>query len=105
MFRVGQLVVCVRDDGFPNKETMRQRGAEFPVRGRIYTMRDLYASDRGGLLCCRLVEITNPTLSVLCGCYGAEPGFSVSRFRPVVDSRLDVFREMLVRPPTERVDA
>lgn len=92
MFHVGQLVVCVDDEinavDFP---------VTLPVRGVVYTIRRV--KNHCGDLAVLVHEIVSPAPVV------GEYGYLASRFRPVVDSHLDVFREMLVRPPTERVDA
>ena len=92
MFRVGQLVVCVDDSLLGDCLTTKV------VRGAVYTIR-AFETHHGiaGVLLCEIVNLKSP--------YGGEYGYLARRFRPIVDSRLDVFREMLVRPPTERVDA
>ena len=87
MFHVGQLVVCVNDT-YPTNHLL---GEIYPVRGVVYTIRELpYRNNLHGLL---LVEIVNEPR--LYSDAFAEKAFDIRRFRPVVETRLDVFREML----------
>lgn len=93
-FEVGQRVVCIadrptNDDGLPN----------FVVKGHIYTIRGVgtFKGNHGVWL----EELANPKTKGSWGC--RERGFGVGRFRPVNESRLDIFRKLLVEPPKETV--
>jgi hypothetical protein len=104
-FRVGQKVVCV--------ETWHLNGTGYgdevgPVRGRIYTIRDIGFGLNPAYphsLQVRLAEITIP-LRPYRGFPLQEPGFSVSRFRPIVERKTDIsiFTAML-NPSKQGVDA
>lgn len=92
-FHIGQLVVCVDDTLRPP----RYQGAGFEwrydlnglTRGTIYTIRDFehrvpYEGD------IRLVEIVRPICS-----FGFEAAYRIDRFRPLDDTKLSIFRDML----------
>ena len=110
MFFVGQKVKCVNDRNWP---TPRQFGAYtplLPVRGRVYTVREVVPMmregwDEDGLL---LEEIVNPIQTRPNG-NTFELTFRMSRFRPVRTTSIDIFRAMLEPVPTrdvkESVDA
>jgi len=97
MFSVGQLVVCV-DDSIGN---WRIRGQKYVFdlgglqKGKIYTIRETLICPLHNHPAVRLVEIIRPSHIV----YRGEAPFSMRRFRPVVETRLDVFREMLAPVP------
>lgn len=107
MFRPDQLVVCVDD------RTPEQRGIVQPLggswvgsmgglkRGCIYTVRQC-ADTRFFGPCVWLREIVRPPQGAdspeVWG-VTAEPGFMASRFRPLDDSKLSIFREMLAPSP------
>lgn len=84
-FQVGQQVVCVDDSGL-----VRNAGHfTYPIRGRIYTIRELLAHV-DGRPCVRLVEIMNPVgahedVDIYC-----EPYFDCLRFRPLVTRSTDI---------------
>jgi hypothetical protein len=68
--KIGSLVTCMDDSGFPS-------GVTTPVKGHTYTVRELLTS--GGKSCLRLREITNPPQKHLQGT--VECSFKVSRFK------------------------
>ena len=87
-FRVGQRVMCV--DGSPHWGGM---GDEIlPVEGKIYTIRDLVDCKEEGIGV-RVDEIVNaPRLyrtGFMEGCLLPE------RFRPLVETNIDIFKAML----------
>lgn len=98
-FYPGQHVVCVDDTEQSSPQSV---GIKPVIKGTVYTVRDfLNATPWGGDLGVRLGEIINP----LHPKWGCEYGYLISRFRPLKDSRLDVFRQHLVSPPKERIEA
>lgn len=79
-FRVGMKVICIK--------APRGRGWEgfFPsVKGRIYTIREIYISPHSGVLALRFEEHINPICS-----YGYECGYNAERFRPIVDRKAEI---------------
>jgi hypothetical protein len=93
MFHVGQLVVCVDDSmargasPFPGAH-MARRGTIYTVRAIIsFPIRDVFLFE----------ELNNEHL--VPEYFGAEPGFATERFRPLSDSRLAIFRQMLAPIP------
>lgn len=93
MFHIGQRVVCVdaTDGGGCFPPTM-----DGLLKGAVYTVRwaGLSVSSREAI---RVEEITRTKLPGT----DHEVGFLASRFRPVDETRLEVFRQMLA--PTPRV--
>jgi hypothetical protein len=76
---MSEKMVCIKDDGYDPVHTLWIR--EFPVKGRVYTVRKRVHSRWGmGLL---LEEIVNPIMP-----NGAEPNFARSRFRPATEEDL-----------------
>lgn len=102
-FKPGMRVVCVSDEwmpGFKEQEQLRH-GSAFPVKGRVYTLRDVIISEDTGELLVRLVEIVNPPVVILWDGTIGEPLWGAFRFRPLDENRLDVFRDLLVDLPKE----
>jgi hypothetical protein len=98
MFHVGQLVECVNDDGFDGREW---RKFETPKRGVIYTVRDTGPSWTGdGDDAVWLEEIQNPVVYWSGPKIELEPQFRQSRFRPLSDFRLAIFRSLLQPIPS-----
>ena len=89
MFHVGQLVVCVDDVPIPGYSP-EMHGL---TKGIIYTVRGFGIGRCFNDKCVYLKEIIRPIKD------GHEAPFSMWRFRPVVETRLDVFREMLAPVP------
>lgn len=92
MFHIGQLVVCI------NTEKFGCGAQTFPVKGRVYTVRELFTYN--GEPHVHLNEIVNPPDDFPAG-YG-EPWFNAKRFRPVDDKRIEVFRR-IATSPKERI--
>ena len=101
--RPGMRVVCV-DDQWPRLVLAHATifGSCFPTKGRVYTVREALAWDE--TVCIRLVEIRNPDVTFFDDAGNpVEPAFRATRFRPLDETRLDVFRNLLVDLPKEEV--
>lgn len=103
MFHVGQHVYCIGSGGQPPTDFDRAAWAKAapggPRKGLIYTVRGLrQGRSASGLL---LDEIIAPTGG---GGYD-EIAWNTRCFRPVDETKLSIFREMLVTPPKEPVSA
>lgn len=96
-FRIGQKVVCIADQWSRRAERRLQ---EYPVKGRVYTVRGLEHINYGSGLGLLLEEIVNPPRSWPDEADG-EPGFMSTRFRPVVTRKtsISIFTEMLMPSP------
>lgn len=94
MFEPGQLVWCVDDVALP--------GFHFDMhglrKGAVYTVRAKGNDELDGGAVVYLDEINRPVR----GYRTYEPGYCVSRFRPLPDERLDIFRKAL-EPAPEKV--
>lgn len=99
-FRVGQKVVCIRDDFARD----RYAGVRYPEHGKVYTLRTVEFDDRYQLTFVRLAEICNPVLMYQGGM--TEVSFDAEAFRPIVERKTDIsiFKAMLT-PKTEQVPA
>lgn len=93
MWHVGQRVVCVDDlfEDIYDEET--------PKRGVVYTIRGIkfWTVDK---LSFTLEEITNPLKLYKEGV--SEKHFRETRFKPIDEKRLDIFREMLTVKEREK---
>lgn len=87
---VGQRVVTIGD------WDKRAHMPNLPKKGIIYTIREIIVRrEKVGF---RLVEIQNPPFnSVLDG--SEEPAFHSVHFKPVDESKIDVFRKIAANPP------
>jgi len=100
MFHVGQLVICVgysADDGrkyVPPEDCAR---GNIPKRGYVYTIATVNDWPRQGYTLVTLVECDNKHLTR----NGWEPGFDARGFRPIDDSRLEIFRSILRDAPVD----
>jgi len=99
MSHVGQLVVCVDDGTVPSewhrKDIQYDGVLDGLTKGVVYTIRDVYIDDIHNKEVVRLREIIRPMHWSM----DVEPPYAGYRFRPVVETRLDVFREMLAPVP------
>lgn len=88
---VGQRVVCVDGRfGVPDR-VVSALGCAFPKKGTVYTIRSVEAFEEGiGLT---FVELVNPHVAEHGTC---EPTFATAQFKPVDETCLDIFREMLI---------
>lgn len=93
----GMRVVCVRDD-------WEFTAATLPVRGRVYTIKTV-----GTGIFNRGCVYRGPYLGFQeCpGANGGRPEFHAKCFKPLDETRLDVFRQHLTKAPgpRERVSA
>jgi hypothetical protein len=80
---VGQRVVCIA----PSRKLIPAGCTDAKVN-EIYTVRSVVSN--GVDVGITVVEIVNPRIW-----FGQEPGFYASRFRPVVNTDISVFRAML----------
>lgn len=90
MFRVGQMVVCVKRGPWTG-----QWGTN-PTYRSVYTIRETQVGPDGDLYL-RFEEIRNPK----CPLCGIEPAYWSRRFRPVKTTNIDVFTKMLAPAPRE----
>lgn len=96
MWHIGQRVVCVDDKGF------NEKGLIYPIKGKVYTIREVKYYPDGDFYSFRLEEIVNQPKEYKQG-YG-EKAFREFRFKPLDEKRLDIFRAMLVtKKETEKV--
>jgi hypothetical protein len=100
-FHVGQKVVCV-DDSMDERFVLFRM---YPVRGNIYTIRDLpfiTAVNTVGVL---LEELRNPVASWL-NAEDSEPSFRLDRFRPVTERETSIeFAHEILRSASQKVEA
>ncbi len=99
-YAVGQVVVCVDNSGIQGNS---DNGAvvNTPIEGGIYTVRQIRPADErlgAGLI---LAELINPVVTWPDGRRG-EVAFHARRFRPAVETSLDVFEKMLAPMPHKR---
>ncbi len=100
MFQVGQKVRCTaRGDWSKTRARWAEYGASVPVRGGIYTVREITSRHDGvGIL---LVEVVNPKIPG----YGIEIAWALHaddghpEFLPITD--ISVFKEILNKIPTK----
>ena len=103
MFYVGQKVVCVDDSLPPNDMNMaRELGIELPMRGSIYTVREIVTDFVPGRNHLRLNEIPNPVIEEWEDEKAAEPAFSFWRFRPLIERKTDISIFTAMLDPTKR---
>jgi len=76
MFSINQRVVCVNDQ-FALPPGYDRYFSAFPVKDKVYTIRDILPG-QDGEVACHLNEIRNPINLV-----GVENGYSVERFAPL----------------------
>lgn len=92
-FHVGQRVVCVDAEWPTSGKSPLSKGTVYTVTkcfvGHYYNGGAFPTGQIGELV--ELAETSNPSDDAR--------GFKVSRFRPLDESRLDIFRAMLVSPP------
>jgi hypothetical protein len=89
-FYAGQKVVCIARGPY---QEFRDLGFSVPVRGGIYTIREIYIDPLVSLIGVRLEEIRNPHSALFT--FPAEPGFCASEFRPVKETDISIFQKLL----------
>lgn len=89
MFRIGQEIVCIDDDYSIFTFAQLYRTPRRPVKGQKYTVRGLHyvIDERQTIL---LEEIINPVVRWMAPWGLLEPGFWISRFKPVVETKTDI---------------
>ncbi len=104
----GMRCVCVRE--YPSVPLIPD--LRLARKGRVYTVRAVVSGDAGLGPCLYLCEISNAHLVGRVVQYWgerlglwAEPAFEASFFRPLVETRLDQFRQHLAPAPRETEDA
>lgn len=97
---VGMRVVCVVD---VTPASIAKFPAQWPYKGGVYTIETVnHWPVQGTLL--TFLELDN-TDFVARGESQIEPGFSQWGFRPLDERRLDIFRSILTKAPTEKEPA
>jgi hypothetical protein len=99
MWKIDQLIVCVDDQFRPNRKMFVPN---LPVRGQIYSIRDvLWRDEEGAAL--HLHEIVNePRLFRVRGAMQVcEAAFYAWRFRPLKETDISIFTEMLQKVSTD----
>jgi hypothetical protein len=99
MFVPGQLVVCV-DDSEWRRPCWNDEHT--PTKGTVYTVRDAvlaWGGTKVGEQHIHLIEVVNEAKKYASG-FG-EPWWWHGFFRPIDDSRLDVFRKALTDAPQD----
>lgn len=106
MFEVGQQVVCIVDGPWVSPMMGTSLTVKEPVRGAIYTIREIVAPPSYLLVGLCLEEIVNPAVD-FGQQYGVrEPDFDSRGFRPVRKTSIDVFTKILLKTPAPgKVDA
>ncbi len=107
VWQAGMRCVFVREYDV----SLAEFGFVLPVKGRVYSVREVVVSEIVGEVCLRLVEISNVhTIGRIVRYAGrnnvriaGEPAFEADRFRPLSDTSLDQFRRLLA--PDDRVPA
>lgn len=79
MFDINQRVMCINGDFSQLPAGFNRYFSAFPVKGQVYTVRDILPGI-GGEVACHLHEIRN-----LINPKGTENGYNVERFAPVED--------------------
>jgi hypothetical protein len=103
MFHVGQLVVCIKG---PDEKAIRHWSAlnpVWPAKGQVLTIRSIF--EWCGLTLLRFQELYNTSPALVERALGEEPGYNCEHFRPLDDNRIAIFRQLLVTPPKQKVDA
>lgn len=97
IFRVGQKVACIKAASLAP-----YIGTHDTVKGRVYTVRDVYACPAAGKPALRFDEHINPIHPT----YGVECGYFAERFRPLVERKTDIsFAHEILRKASKRVRA
>lgn len=90
--QVGAKVVCINADPYTHRHLIEGAGfkpnliAGFPlVKGETYTIESVVAHPVLAATCIRLVEVASRGSSAI----GDDPGYIISRFRPLVTKTLE----------------
>ena len=90
---VVKQVVCINDDWKP-------KGGNQPIKGHVYTIRGIWRSKCGSFIGYWLHEITNTHTELFDGSFG-EQSHITEYFRPVRDTSIEIFREIVRTAPRE----
>ncbi|WCK01047.1 hypothetical protein [Agrobacterium tumefaciens] len=105
-FKPGMRVVCIRPYTAPEEIAAALRWhITTPEKGIVYTLREVQPPEAlgdgsGTAMPLLLAEIVNRPVLYSDGSV-REPAFASTRFRPLDETRLDVFRNLLVDLPKE----
>lgn len=91
MFEIGQQVVCVDDGDDPFNPSGSWKG-DAPVKGAVYTIKDMGTHVWYGHVCLGFVEIIN-------GGEAHEGRYNARRFRPLRKTDISIFTAMLTKTP------
>lgn len=99
-FVPGQMVKCVDNRPLTGPNPYNGLGWVQDMHGlrlwTVYTVRDVLPDQKTGP-CVRLEEIRRPFDPF----FGAEAAYRASRFVPIDDKALDIFRQVLTDAPTD----
>jgi len=104
-FYPGQHVICINDDwsgdGFDLSELA---GIDLPKKGLVYTVEHTEPPLTGVQFIVYLEEFSLPevTISTEDGEISGIPGFGADHFRPLDETRLDIFRAHLAPSPKQK---
>ena len=101
-FHVGQHVVCIWDAW--GRSHPKLAGVVWPVKGQVYTVREIRLIESREVtgLALWFMEISNPVVKFKNVAEPMEVGFAARRFRPLNESRLDIFRAHLAPSPKQK---
>lgn len=88
--KVGQRVVCINDDWRGGNGTVNR-----PKKNDILTIRRIYCYN--GAVGFVFKELINPPVHAVVGF--VEQMFMATQFKPLNESRLDIFRAMMMEKP------
>lgn len=104
-FHVGQKVICINEDKEVPAGIVLLSSIEHPIKGKIYTIRDLRVSFTTGAPCILVEEMPDQTAAVIFNgeLYFAQVLFRQDQFRPLVTRKTDIsqFKAMLNPQKTE----
>lgn len=93
-FHVGQKVVCIDGTVRPAKHRVRliHPMKFFPIKGQVYTIREMMMGELSGKVCLRFHEIPDEIVFyVYRGSeYEGVPVWEASCFRPLVERKTDI---------------
>lgn len=101
-FQVGQRVWCVNAgpiivNGF-NQGRFCHCGTEQPREGEIYTVKEIFLAGEG-VLCFKLKEISRCVHTQ--SFWGPNVGYGATRFKPVKEQNIELFRRMCREVPVK----
>jgi len=97
MFSVDEKVVCIHTFSTEGREIARSFGEKDPIKGEMYTIRDIESREDGVYL--RFHELINPRLNYIDGCHEAQ--FWSERFRKLDYDFVEEVMAMIKEVPAE----